>query len=72
MLGFARNRKAAAKEHMNEFLGMGGYGAFVWPAYAVSAVGVGGLCFFLWRRGETVRARLKAAEERAAQKDKTP
>lgn len=53
---------------MSDFLDMGGYGAFVWPAYAVSAVGVGGLCFFLWRRSRIVRARLKSVEERAAQK----
>ncbi|MEQ8177157.1 MAG: heme exporter protein CcmD [Amphiplicatus sp.] len=54
---------------MSDFLGMGGYAGFVWPAYAVSALGIGGLCFFLWRRGKSVRERLEAAEDRAARKD---
>jgi heme exporter protein D len=28
---------------MNQFLAMGGYAAFVWPAYAVAAIVLGGL-----------------------------
>lgn len=27
---------------MTQFLAMGGYGAFVWPAYGVTALGLGG------------------------------
>lgn len=50
---------------MAEFFDMGGYAAFVWPAYAASALGLGGLCLFIWRRARAVRARLKAAEARA-------
>ena len=30
---------------MSEFFQMGGYGGFVWPAYGVSAVILGGLIF---------------------------
>lgn len=28
---------------MTEFLAMGGYGAFIWPAYGLTAVVLGGL-----------------------------
>ena len=34
---------------MAEFLAMGGYAAFVWPAYAVAAVGLGGIALASWR-----------------------
>lgn len=57
---------------MNDFFAMGGYAAFVWPAYAVSALGLGGLCLFIWRRARNIRKRLKAAEDRAASTDKAP
>jgi heme exporter protein D len=32
------------------FLAMGGYAAFVWPAYGVALVVLGGLALFSWRR----------------------
>ncbi len=38
---------------MNAILGwaaMGGYAAFVWPAYGVAAIVLGGLALFSWRR----------------------
>ncbi|GAB4521809.1 MAG: hypothetical protein Kow00133_08990 [Amphiplicatus sp.] len=54
---------------MSEFFHMGGYAAFVWPAYAVSALGLGGLAYFIWRRDRRTRARLRALEERRAQGD---
>lgn len=37
---------------------MGGYAAFVWPAYAVSALGLGGLVVSVWRRRLALRRRL--------------
>ena len=40
---------------MSAFFAMDGYAAFVWPAYALTLLGVGGLV--LW----TVRARQAAA-----------
>ncbi|MEQ8406586.1 MAG: heme exporter protein CcmD [Oceanicaulis sp.] len=40
---------------MSAFFAMDGYAAFVWPAYALTLLGVGGLV--LW----TVRARRAAA-----------
>jgi heme exporter protein D len=51
---------------MDEFFHMGGYAAFVWPAYLASALGVGGLAFFIWRRGRTLARRLKSLEDAAA------
>ncbi|MGJ3230684.1 MAG: heme exporter protein CcmD [Oceanicaulis sp.] len=44
---------------MSEFLAMDGYAAFVWPSYALTFLGVGGLV--LW----TVRARRAAADRLA-------
>jgi heme exporter protein D len=32
------------------WLAMGGYAGFVWPAYGVTAVVMGGLALFSWRR----------------------
>ncbi len=43
---------------MSEFLSMGGYAAYVWPAYGVSALGILGLAFAIWRRGRLLRRRL--------------
>jgi len=34
---------------MNEFFNMGGYAAYVWPAYAVSILALAGLAFLSWR-----------------------
>lgn len=39
---------------MSEFLNMGGYANYVWPAYGVTVFVLGGLAF-------TVRAKLKKA-----------
>ena len=49
---------------MADFLHMGGYAAYVWPAYAVSALGLGGLVFAIWRRGRDLARRLDAAQKR--------
>jgi heme exporter protein D len=32
------------------FFAMGGYAAFVWPAYGVACVVLGGLALLSWRR----------------------
>src|SRR3981189_2574060 len=32
------------------YLAMGGYAAFVWPAYGIAAAGLGGLAIYSWRR----------------------
>lgn len=51
---------------MGAFLSMGGYAAYVWPAYGVSALAIGGLALVILRRARRLRERLKAAEDRAA------
>jgi heme exporter protein D len=32
------------------YLAMGGYAVYVWPAYALAAVVLGGLTLYFWRR----------------------
>ncbi|MEM8770664.1 MAG: heme exporter protein CcmD [Pseudomonadota bacterium] len=48
---------------MTEFFAMGGYAAFVWPAYGVSALVVGAVSFAIWRRGRRLKRRLDAFEK---------
>lgn len=50
---------------MSDFFAMGGYAAYVWPAYAVSALVLSGLALAVWRRGRTLRRRLQEAQRRA-------
>jgi heme exporter protein D len=33
-----------------DYFAMGGYGAFVWPAYAIAVTVLGGLALHVWRR----------------------
>jgi heme exporter protein D len=35
---------------ISHYLAMGGYAAFVWPAYGVALVVLGGLAWHSWRR----------------------
>jgi heme exporter protein CcmD len=45
---------------MNEFVSMGGYGGYVWPAYLISALLIGGLVYLVLRRAARARRRLLA------------
>ena len=50
---------------MSEFLFQGGYGAYVWSAYAISLLALGltlGLTLHAWRKAKRRLARLKEAE----------
>ncbi len=47
---------------MSEFLQMGGYAHFVWPAYIVSGLVIGGLSLAIWRRGRILQRRLSRFE----------
>lgn len=47
---------------MSEFLAMGGYAAFVWPAYGVTFVGLGAAIAFAWNAYARAKARLAALE----------
>jgi heme exporter protein D len=49
---------------MADMLSMGGYGAFVWPAYAISAVTLAGLTFGVLARARRARRRLADLEKR--------
>jgi heme exporter protein D len=56
-------------EGISGWLAMGGYAAFVWPAYAAAATVLGGLAWQSWRghrRSEAALSRLQRREERGA------
>jgi heme exporter protein D len=42
---------------VSEFLAMGGYGLYVWGAYALTALVIGAESVALIRRGRTLRAK---------------
>ncbi|MGC2414219.1 MAG: heme exporter protein CcmD, partial [Stellaceae bacterium] len=41
---------AAMTGTIESWLAMGGYAGFVWPAYGVTALVLGGLALYSWRR----------------------
>lgn len=43
---------------MSRYLAMGGYAAFVWPAYAVAVVVIGGITVQSWLRYRASRRAL--------------
>jgi heme exporter protein CcmD len=47
---------------MSAYFAMDGYAAFVWPAYALTFVGVGGLIGLAIKRRRDAEARLKRLE----------
>jgi heme exporter protein D len=49
---------------MTEFLAMGGYAAFVWPAYGVSVVGILAAVAIVLRAYARAQTQLKALESR--------
>ncbi|NOX83642.1 MAG: heme exporter protein CcmD [Alphaproteobacteria bacterium] len=51
---------------MSEFLQMGGYARFVWPAYIVSALVIGGLSLAIWRRGRALQRQLSRFDAEGA------
>lgn len=48
---------------MDDFLTMGGYGAYVWPAYLITAATLAALIIFTLRRAARARARLRALDK---------
>lgn len=50
---------------MAEFLAMGGYGSFVWPAYGVTALVVVGLIVWSAQAHRAVKARVAMLEAQA-------
>ena len=57
----------AITRDMSEFFAMGGYAAYVWPAYGATALILGGLGYAVWRRGQILKKRL--AEQEAQKKE---
>lgn len=49
---------------MKDFWNMGGYGAFIWPAYAISALGLAGATAWTVRAWRKAKARLSALEKK--------
>jgi len=50
------------------YFAMGGYAAFVWPAYAVAAVVLGGLALQSWRRYRASQGALRDIEPRVPER----
>ena len=48
---------------MSSLIDMGGYAAFVWPAYGVSLFGLGAAVLFTLRAYFSAKARLAALEK---------
>ena len=47
---------------MTGFFAMGGYGAFIWPAYAVSLLGLLAMVWQSWAAWRAAKKRLQALE----------
>lgn len=47
---------------MMHFLAMGGYAAYVWPAYGVTALGISAALYFTLRAYRRAKARLAALD----------
>lgn len=43
---------------------MGAYGAYIWPAYAISAAALAGVTLWTWLSWRRAKARLKALEDK--------
>ena len=48
---------------MSSFFAMGGYAAFIWPAYGVSAVALVAMIWQSWSAWRTARKKLQALED---------
>ena len=48
---------------MNGFFDMGGYAAFIWPAYGVSALGLVAMVWQSWAAWRAAKKKLAALEE---------
>jgi heme exporter protein D len=47
---------------VSAFFAMGGYAAFVWPAYAATFIGIGGAIVFTLRAWQRAKQRLAMLE----------
>lgn len=53
---------------LDTFLNMGGYAAFVWPAYCLSLVAISTLCVISWNWMRRVERMVAANDESGSQK----
>jgi heme exporter protein D len=60
-------RQSALTDSIDQFLAMGGYAAFVWPAYAVAALVMLGLLVVSLRRLRRTQAALDAGRGATAE-----
>lgn len=51
---------------MAQWSSMGGYAVFVWPAYAITGIVVGGLCWQSWRAHRVSETALDRLTRRVA------
>jgi len=54
---------------LERWFAMGGYAAFVWPAYGLAAIVLGGLAVFSWRRHRRSFAMLTSLHRRAGTRE---
>ena len=54
---------------MHDFWAMGGYGAYVWPAFAVTAAILGGLAWHAWALRRRLRRVLAMLGDNAIAED---
>jgi heme exporter protein D len=47
---------------MSEFFAMGGYAAYVWPAYAATLAGLGAMIVWTWQSYRSAQRKLAALE----------
>lgn len=45
-------------------MSLGEYGAYIWPAYGISALALGGMTLWIWAGWRRARQRLAALEAR--------
>jgi len=57
---------------MSEFFAMDGYAAFIWPSYALTALGVIGLAVFALSERHSAKARLAREEDEASDNSANP
>ena len=48
---------------MSNFFAMGGYAAFIWPAYGVSALALAAMVWQSWSAWRAARKKLQALED---------
>ena len=59
------NLLPGVSDFLARWAAMGGYAAFVWPAYAVAAIVLGGLSWHSWRANRTSETALDRLTRRA-------